>query len=234
MESIVVAALYQFKVVADPASLQQLLKDLCQTQGILGTLIVAHEGINGTVSGSRAAIDVLHTVLVAQGFERMEYKESFAPEHTFRKLKIKLKKEIVTLGVQVNPRDHVGTYLSPTQWHEFIQQKEVIIVDTRNDYEYVTGTFEGAIDPQTKNFGEFPDYVQTHLKDAKDKKIAMFCTGGIRCEKSTSYLLQEGFKEVYHLQGGILNYLAQIPPEDSLWKGECFVFDRSCGRGAWG
>ncbi|HMV60412.1 MAG TPA: rhodanese-related sulfurtransferase [Agitococcus sp.] len=231
MESIVVAALYQFKAVADPANLQQSLKDLCKTQEILGTLIVANEGINGTVSGSRQAIDVLHQFLLAQGFDRMEYKESFAPEHTFRKLKIKLKKEIVTLGVHVDPRDHVGTYLEPEQWHEFIQQDDVIIIDTRNDYEYVTGTFEGAIDPQTKSFGEFPQYVQEHLKDAKDKKIAMFCTGGIRCEKSTSYLLQEGFKEVYHLKGGILNYLAHIPNEQSLWKGECFVFDRRVGVG---
>ena len=229
MESIVVAALYQFKVVAEPANLQQALKELCKAQGILGTLIVANEGINGTVSGSREAIDVLHNFLLAQGFNQMEYKESFAPEHTFRKLKIKLKKEIVTLGVHVDPREHVGTYLQPKEWHEFIQDPNVIIVDTRNDYEYLTGTFEGAIDPQTKTFGEFPAYVKEHLSDAKDKKIAMFCTGGIRCEKSTSYLLQEGFKEVYHLKGGILNYLAEIPAKESLWKGECFVFDRRVG-----
>ncbi len=229
MESIVVAALYQFKVVTEPANLQQALKELCKAQSILGTLIVANEGINGTVSGSREAIDVLHNFLLAQGFNQMEYKESFAPEHTFRKLKIKLKKEIVTLGVHVDPREHVGTYLEPKEWHQFIQDPDVIIVDTRNDYEYLTGTFEGAIDPQTKTFGEFPTYVKEHLSDAKDKKIAMFCTGGIRCEKSTSYLLQEGFKEVYHLKGGILNYLAEIPAEESLWKGECFVFDRRVG-----
>lgn len=229
MDAIVVAALYQFKAVADASELQQLLKALCQEQQILGTLIVASEGINGTVSGSRQAIDVLHAFLLAQGFDRMEYKESFAPEHTFKRLKIKLKKEIVTLGVQVDPRDHVGTYLQPKEWHEFIQDPDVIVIDTRNDYEYLTGTFEGAIDPQTKTFGEFPAYVQEHLKEAKDKKIAMFCTGGIRCEKSTSYLLQEGFKEVYHLKGGVLNYLAEIPPEESLWKGECFVFDRRVG-----
>lgn len=229
MESIVVAALYQFKVVTEPANLQQALKELCKAQSILGTLIVANEGINGTVSGSREAIDVLHNFLLAQGFNQMEYKESFAPEHTFRKLKIKLKKEIVTLGVHVDPREHVGTYLEPKEWHQFIQDPDVIIVDTRNDYEYLTGTFEGAIDPQTKTFGEFPTYVKEHLSDAKDKKIAMFCTGGIRCEKSTSYLLQEGFTEVYHLKGGILNYLAEIPAEESLWKGECFVFDRRVG-----
>jgi UPF0176 protein len=231
MDAIVIAALYQFKVVLDAAALQTALKTLCKEQGILGTLIVAPEGINGTVSGSRAAIDCLHHYLLDVGFNSMEYKESFAPEHTFKRLKIKLKKEIVTLGVHVDPREQVGNYLQPKEWHEFIQQPDVIIIDTRNDYEYLTGTFEGAIDPQTKTFGEFPEYVAKHLKDAKDKKIAMFCTGGIRCEKSTSYLLQEGFGEVYHLKGGILNYLAEIPTEESLWKGECFVFDRRVGVG---
>lgn len=231
MDAIVVAALYQFKVVDDAPALQAALKILCREQGILGTLIVASEGINGTVSGSRAAIDHLHQYLLAQGFNNMEYKESFAPEHTFRKMKVKLKKEIVTLGVHVDPREKVGTYLQPREWHEFIQQPDVIIIDTRNDYEFMTGTFEGAIDPHTKSFGEFPEYVAKHMQDAKDKKIAMFCTGGIRCEKSTSYMLQQGFSEVYHLKGGILNYLAEIPPEESLWKGECFVFDRRVGVG---
>lgn len=231
MDAIVIAALYQFKVVADAAVLQAELKNLCKEQGILGTLIVAPEGINGTVSGAREAIDALHQYLLSVGFDHMEYKESFAPEHTFKRLKIKLKKEIVTLGVHVDPREQVGNYLQPKEWHEFIQQPDVIIIDTRNDYEYLTGTFAGAIDPQTKTFGEFPEYVEKHLKDAKDKKIAMFCTGGIRCEKSTSYLLQEGFGEVYHLKGGILNYLAEIPTEESLWKGECFVFDRRVGVG---
>ncbi|PTQ88522.1 rhodanese-related sulfurtransferase [Agitococcus lubricus] len=229
MDVIVIAALYQFKVVDDAPMLQASLKQFCREQAILGTLIVAPEGINGTVSGSRQAIDSLQQFLVAQGFDRMEYKESFAPEHTFKKMKVKLKKEIVTLGVEVNPREQVGTYLEPEQWHDFIQQPDVLIIDTRNDYEFMTGTFEGAIDPQTKSFGEFPEYVATQLKDAKDKKIAMFCTGGIRCEKSTSYLLQEGFNQVFHLKGGILNYLAHIPPEQSLWKGECFVFDKRVG-----
>ncbi len=231
MDAIVIAALYQFKVVNDAAALQEALKVLCREHAIRGTLIVAPEGINGTVSGSREAIDALHHYLLSVGFDSMEYKESFAPEHTFKKLKIKLKKEIVTLGVHVDPREKVGTYLQPKEWHEFIQQPDVIIIDTRNDYEFLTGTFEGAIDPETKSFGEFPAYVEKHLKDAKDKKIAMFCTGGIRCEKSTSYLLQEGFGEVYHLKGGILNYLAEVPPEESLWKGECFVFDRRVGVG---
>jgi UPF0176 protein len=229
MSQVVIAALYQFLAVENPAALQEELRTFCREQGILGTLIVAGEGINGTVSGSRDGISRLHELLLAKGFTRMEYKESFADAHPFRKLKIKLKQEIVTLGVKVDPRDHVGTYLSPQEWHELIQQPDVLVIDTRNDYEVLTGTFKGAIDPKTRTFGEFPDYVAKELADAKDKKIAMFCTGGIRCEKSTSYLLQEGFQEVYHLKGGILNYLKEIPDAQSLWEGECFVFDSRVG-----
>lgn len=229
MPHVVIAALYQFRAVENPAGLQSSLKSFCADREIRGTLIVAGEGINGTVSGSREAITALHERLVEDGFTRMEYKESLADDHPFRKLKIKLKAEIVTLGVPVNPRDQVGTYLDPRQWHELIQQPDVLVIDTRNDYEVLTGTFKGAIDPKTRTFGEFPDYVARELADAKDKKIAMFCTGGIRCEKSTSYLLQEGFREVYHLKGGILNYLAEIPDNQSLWEGECFVFDNRVG-----
>jgi len=225
----VVAALYQFHPVANPAGLQQQLLDLLNSLNICGTLIVAGEGINGTVAGSRAAIDQMHKYLLDSGFTNMEYKESFSSEKPFRKTKVKLKKEIVTLGVEVQPRSQVGHYLNPEEWHDFIQQDDVILIDTRNDYEYKAGTFKNAIDPQTESFREFPDYVEKNLSDAKDKKIAMFCTGGIRCEKSTSLLLQQGFKEVYHLKGGILNYLEQIPAEQSLWEGECFVFDNRTG-----
>lgn len=225
----VVAALYQFHPVANPAGLQQQLLDLLNSLNICGTLIVAGEGINGTVAGSRAAIDQMHQYLLDSGFTNMEYKESSSSEKPFRKTKVKLKKEIVTLGVEVQPRSQVGHYLNPEEWHDFIQQDDVILIDTRNDYEYKAGTFKNAIDPQTESFREFPDYVEKNLSDAKDKKIAMFCTGGIRCEKSTSLLLQQGFKEVYHLKGGILNYLEQIPAEQSLWEGECFVFDNRTG-----
>ncbi|TEU25383.1 rhodanese-related sulfurtransferase [Alkanindiges illinoisensis] len=225
----VVAALYQFHPVANPAGLQQQLLDLLNSLNICGTLIVAGEGINGTVAGARAAIDQMHQYLLDYGFTNMEYKESFSSEKPFRKTKVKLKKEIVTLGVEVQPRSQVGHYLNPEEWHDFIQQDDVILIDTRNDYEYKAGTFKNAIDPQTESFREFPDYVEKNLSDAKDKKIAMFCTGGIRCEKSTSLLLQQGFKEVYHLKGGILNYLEQIPAEQSLWEGECFVFDNRTG-----
>lgn len=225
----VVAALYQFHPVANPAELQQQLLDLLTSLNICGTLIVAGEGINGTVAGSRAAIDQMHQYLLDYGFTHMEYKESFSSEKPFRKTKVKLKKEIVTLGVEVQPRSQVGHYLNPEEWHDFIQQDDVILIDTRNDYEYKAGTFKNAIDPQTESFREFPEYVEKNLSDAKDKKIAMFCTGGIRCEKSTSLLLQQGFKEVYHLKGGILNYLEKIPAEQSLWEGECFVFDNRTG-----
>lgn len=225
----VVAALYQFHPVANPAQLQQQLLDLLNSLKICGTLIVAGEGINGTVAGSRAAIDQMHQYLLDAGFSQMEYKESFSSEKPFRKTKVKLKKEIVTLGVEVQPRSQVGHYLNPEEWHEFIQQDDVLVIDTRNDYEYKAGTFKNAIDPKTESFREFPDYVEKNLSDAKDKKIAMFCTGGIRCEKSTSLLLQQGFTEVYHLKGGILNYLEKIPSEQSLWQGECFVFDNRTG-----
>lgn len=220
-----VAALYQFKEVENPADLQQRLLDLVQSINLCGTLIVANEGINGTVAGDREAIDCIHQFLLNEGFDRMEYKESISSEKPFRKMKIKLKKEIVTLGVEVKPRDLVGHYLNPQEWNELISQDDVILIDTRNDYEYKAGTFKGAIDPKTETFREFPEYVKKELEQHKDKKVAMFCTGGIRCEKSTSLLLQEGFKEVYHLKGGILKYLEEMPAEQSLWQGECFVFD---------
>ena len=225
----IVAALYQFHAVENPQVLQQALLDELQSLNICGTLIVANEGINGTVAGARESIDKLKQYLLDSGFKNMEYKESISSEKPFRKTKVKLKKEIVTLGVQVEPRSQVGHYLEPKEWHEFIQQEDVLVVDTRNDYEYKAGTFKNALDPNTESFREFPEYVDKHLSDAKDKKIAMFCTGGIRCEKSTSLLLQKGFKEVYHLKGGILNYLEQIPAEESLWQGECFVFDNRTG-----
>src|SRR5690606_25418220 len=189
----VVAALYQFKEVQDPADLQQRLLDLVKSINLCGTRIVAGEGINGTVAGDRASIDQNHQFLLNEGFNEMEYKESDSSQKPFRKMKIKLKKEIVTLGVEVKPRDLVGHYLDPKEWNELIARDDVILVDTRNDYEYKAGTFKGAIDPKTESFREFPEYGKNNLEQHKDKKIAMFCTGGIRCEKSTSLLLQEGF-----------------------------------------
>ncbi|MEC7118289.1 MAG: rhodanese-related sulfurtransferase [Pseudomonadota bacterium] len=224
-----VAALYQFKVVDQPAILHTRLSELAKQLKLCGTLIVAQEGINGTVAGSQSAINQLHEALLQEGFDRMEYKESLSHTRPFRRMKVKLKKEIVTLGVPVQPRELVGHYLDPAEWNHLIQQDDVLVIDTRNRYEYKAGTFKNAIDPQTDSFRQFPEYVKTQLADAKHKKIAMFCTGGIRCEKSTSLLLQEGFEEVYHLKGGILNYLEKTPTEQSLWEGECFVFDGRVG-----
>lgn len=224
-----VAALYQFKVVDDPKALHDKLKVLMDELRLCGTLIVAGEGINGTVAGSREAITTLHEALLGFGFDNMEYKESTSEDKPFKRTKVKLKKEIVTLGVDVQPRELVGHYLQPDEWNELIAQDDVILVDTRNKYEYKAGTFKNAINPNTQTFREFPDYVKEQLADAKDKKVAMFCTGGIRCEKSTSLLLQEGFEEVYHLKGGILNYLEKTKPEESRWEGECFVFDGRVG-----
>jgi len=231
MNQWVIAALYQFHPISFPADLRNRLEELSTHLGLCGTLIVAAEGINGTVAGSRAAIDELHQVLLHEGFDRMEYKESFSRDKPFKRMKVKHKDEIVTLGVDVEPLAQVGHYLEPAEWHKFIQQEDVLVIDTRNRYEYAAGTFKNAIDPKTETFREFPAYVEEHLSDAKHKKIAMFCTGGIRCEKSTSLLLQQGFEEVYHLKGGILNYLNEIPEDESLWKGECFVFDGRVGVG---
>ncbi|MHA0038386.1 oxygen-dependent tRNA uridine(34) hydroxylase TrhO [Deinococcus sp. PESE-13] len=220
-----VAALYQFRAVTDPAALRAELLSLGERLGLCGTLIVADEGINGTVAGSAAAIAELHAFLLASGFDRLEYKESQASEKPFKRYKVRLKKEIVTLGVPVAPREQVGTYLDPQAWNELLADPEVIVVDTRNRYEVKAGTFQGAVDPEIDSFREFPAWVDEHLAGAEGKKIAMFCTGGIRCEKSTSLLLQKGFQDVYHLRGGILKYLEDVPQAQSRWDGECFVFD---------
>lgn len=220
-----VAALYQFRALSDPAGLRQELLTLGREVGLCGTLIVAAEGINGTVAGSREAITALHDFLLQAGFNGLEYKESGAAEKPFKRFKVRLKKEIVTLGVPVAPREQVGTYLTPAEWNALLEQEDVILLDTRNRYEVKAGTFRDALDPGIDSFRHFPDWVDQHLADAQGKKIAMFCTGGIRCEKSTSLLLQKGFKDVYHLRGGILKYLEDIPQEHSRWQGECFVFD---------
>ena len=224
---IVVAAMYKFVNLPDCNELQTALLSLCQSQNIKGTILLAQEGINGTIAGSRQQIDaVLAFLLNDSRFADIEHKESYTEIPPFERLKIKLKPEIVTLGLpEVNPNEQVGTYVKPEDWNELISNPEVTVIDTRNDYEITIGTFKGAENPQTQIFRDFPEYVQKHLDTNKHKKVAMFCTGGIRCEKASSYLLSQGFAEVYHLQGGILKYLEEIPPEESLWEGECFVFD---------
>ena len=225
--NIVVAALYRFVSLPDYESLREPLLSFCQSHDIKGTLLLAAEGINGTVAGSREGIDQLLAYLKKDArLAALEHKESFYDETPFYRMKVKLKKEIVTMGVEgIDPNHVVGTYVKPKDWNELISDPEVTVVDTRNYYEYAIGSFKGAMDPETTNFREFPEYVEQNLDPKKHKKVAMFCTGGIRCEKSTALLKQQGFEEVYHLQGGILKYLEEVPKEESLWEGECFVFD---------
>lgn len=223
---IIVAALYKFVSVLEPQAMCTRLKNLCKEQNIFGTLLVAHEGINGTVAGSRSGIDRLKALLEDEGFIDMEYKESMAPSNPFCRMKVKLKKEIVTLGCpEAKPSEIVGTYVSPKQWNELLNDPEVVLIDVRNDYEVELGTFKNALNPKTTSFREFPEYVNTKLDPLKHKKVAMACTGGIRCEKASSYMKKMGFADVYHLKGGILQYLQDVEPAQSLWEGECFVFD---------
>jgi len=224
---IVVAALYQFVSLPDYAALREPLLNKCQQLGLMGTLLLAIEGINGTVAGSRESIDDFLTYLKQdERFANIAHKESFYAETPFYRMKVKLKREIVTMGVEgIDPNHIVGTYVEPTDWNDLISDPNVTVVDTRNYYEYAIGSFKGAQDPNTTSFREFPDYVAENLDPVNNKKVAMFCTGGIRCEKSTAYLKEQGFGEVYHLKGGILKYLEEVPKEQSLWEGECFVFD---------
>ena len=225
-----VAAFYHFTNFPDFRSWQKPLLDVCSKNEIKGTILLAEEGINSTLAGGRDGVQaVLDFIRADDRFANMLHKDSSAESMPFKRLKVRLKKEIVTLGVKVDPRTSVGTYVAPKDWNRLISDPEVVVVDTRNSYEYEVGTFQNSIDPQTNNFGEFPEFVDSKLSSHKDKKIAMFCTGGIRCEKATSLLLEKGFREVYHLEGGILKYLEEIPKEQSLWQGECFVFDERQG-----
>lgn len=227
MNPIVVAALYRFTDLPDYEALRQPYLDFCLAHNIKGTLLLAAEGINGTVAGSRKDIDHLLAYLRSDPrLAALDHKESYYEDMPFYRTKVKLKKEIVTMGVEgIDPNQVVGTYVKPSDWNQLISDPDVTIVDTRNYYEVAIGSFKGALDPETTSFREFPDYVAEKLDPKKNKKVAMFCTGGIRCEKSTAYLKEQGFEEVYHLQGGILKYLEEVPKEESLWQGECFVFD---------
>lgn len=227
MSQYIVAAMYKFVRLPDYTELQQPLLDVMKSNQVKGTLLLAEEGINGTIAGTRAGIDAVNAWLDKdERFFARSYKESFDEKMPFYRSKVKLKKEIVTMGVNgINPNHIVGTYVKSGDWNALISDPDVVLVDTRNDYEYDIGTFKNAINPDTETFREFPEYVKENLDPEKHKKVAMFCTGGIRCEKSTAYLKEQGFEEVYHLEGGILKYLEEVPEEDSLWQGECFVFD---------
>jgi len=227
MSSYIVAALYKFVHLPDYTDLRDPLLNCMLRHKVVGSLLLAKEGINGTIAGNRKGLDAVLTHIKSdRRFSDLAYKESTATEVPFYRTKVKLKKEIVTMGLPlVDPNQKVGTYVKPENWNELISDPDVLVVDTRNNYEYELGTFEGALNPDIKTFREFPGYIQNNLDINKHKKIAMFCTGGIRCEKSTSYLRTLGFENVYHLEGGILKYLEKISREESLWSGECFVFD---------
>jgi UPF0176 protein len=232
MSKYLTAALYKFVSLPNYKLLQMPILEACITNNIKGTLLLAEEGINGTIAGlpqdMHNLLNFLRTDAIFESrFADLEHKESFASEHPFYRMKVKLKKEIVTLGVPgVSPTKKVGTYVKPEDWNALISDPDVILIDTRNDYEVDIGTFKGAIDPKTTTFREFPEYVAEHFDKTKHKKVAMFCTGGIRCEKASSYMMDQGFEEVYHLQGGILKYLETVPEAESMWEGECFVFDQ--------
>ena len=225
--SYLIATFYKFVTISNLEATRAQILTWCQQREIKGTIILAEEGINGTIAGSSDAIaDILTALRSLPGLTDLEHKESTSEKLPFARLKIKIKPEIVTLGLPaVNPTQQVGTYVEPQDWNQIISDPEVVVVDTRNDYEVEIGTFQQAKNPSTESFREFPEYVAQNLDPQQHSKVAMFCTGGIRCEKASSYLLSQGFKEVYHLKGGILKYLENVSPQESLWSGECFVFD---------
>jgi len=227
MSQVVVSALYKFVRLENFEALQAPLLEVMKQNEVKGTLLLAEEGINGTIAGTRESINnVLAWIKSDERLSSLVHKESYDSEVPFYRTKVKLKKEIVTMGVEgIDPKQVVGTYVKPRDWNALISDPDVVVVDTRNDYEVGVGTFKNALNPKTETFREFPQYVKDNLDPEKHKKVAMFCTGGIRCEKSTAYLKEQGFDEVYHLEGGILKYLEEVPEEETMWQGECFVFD---------
>ncbi|MDE2385274.1 MAG: rhodanese-related sulfurtransferase [Alphaproteobacteria bacterium] len=228
-----IAALYQFAPLDEISVMREALLGEFKALGICGSLLLAKEGLNGTIAGAPAKLDAaLQAISRVTGLSGFEPKFAFASEQPFRRMKVRLKKEIVTIGpVKADPNERVGEYVAPEDWNELISAPDVIVIDTRNAYEFGVGTFKGAIDPCTESFGEFPAWVREKFKAKPNARIAMFCTGGIRCEKASAFMLNEGFEKVYHLKGGILKYLEVIPPEQSLWQGGCYVFDERVAVG---
>jgi len=232
-----VAAFYQFAVLPDFRALREPLRAFCAGLGLKGSVLLAHEGINGTIAGSAEAIDAVvaelqHGPMFGGRLDNLELKFSEAAETPFQRLKVRLKQEIVTLGAPtVGPTPRVGSYVDAADWNALIASPDMLVLDTRNAFEVAMGTFDGAVDPKIASFGQFKEFAARHLDPEKHRKIAMFCTGGIRCEKASAYLLAHGFAEVYHLKGGILKYLEQTPEQDSRWRGECFVFDERVALG---
>lgn len=234
MSAIAVAALYRFHPLPHFQDLRQPMHDLLVANGVCGTLLLAAEGLNGTIAGPAEVMEqvVAEIARIAGLPELLQPRWSTTDAPPFGRLKVRLKKEIVTMGVSgIDPLRAVGTYVEPEAWNALISDPDTLVIDTRNSFEVGYGTFKGAVDPGTATFGQFPDYVRRELDPAKHRKVAMFCTGGIRCEKATAYMLEQGFGEVYHLKGGILNYLERIGPQDSLWEGGCFVFDERVALG---
>jgi len=231
-----VAAFYQFAALPDFRELREPLRAICTDLGLKGSVLLAHEGINGTVAGPVAGIDALvgelrHGALFSGRLDNLELKFSQSSEMPFQRMKVRLKKEIVTLGAAVDPTRQVGTYVGPADWNALIAAPDTLVIDTRNAFEVAMGTFAGAVDPGIRSFGQFKEFAAQQLDPTKHRKIAMFCTGGIRCEKASAYLLANGFEQVYHLKGGILRYLEDVPEEQSRWRGECFVFDERISLG---
>lgn len=221
----IVTTFYKFFPFSDYLNYRNDIRDFLASMGITGNLLLASEGVNGTLCGSREAVDATYDYFSTLPIGALEVKESEAEHSAFRRLKVRLKKELISLGRPANAMGKVGTYVEASEWNELIAREGVTLLDSRNDYELEHGTFEGAINPNIDDFKQLPDYIEKTLSEDKTKPIATFCTGGIRCEKLTAYLLEEGYQEVYHLKGGILQYLKDMPKEQSKWQGECFVFD---------
>ena len=233
MDPLLVAAFYKFVQLTDLASLQDQIESCCRRNNVLGIVLLAQEGINSTIAGSReGVVKVLEFIRQDPRFTDLEWKESFANKQPFRKLRVRLKKEIVTMGIpEIDPSQLVGTYVKPADWNALIRDPDVIVIDARNNYETEIGTFTGAVNPDLDSFSQLPSWLEEKIDTGEQPRVAMFCTGGIRCEKSTAFLKQAGVKEVYHLQGGILKYLEEVPEDESLWEGECFVFDQRVAVG---
>jgi UPF0176 protein len=230
---LIAVAFYKFVTLSDFASLKAPLQARCEQLGVKGTILLAEEGVNGTIAGSLENVSAVLAHLRADArLADLEHKESPATEMPFYRMKVRLKREIVTLGIPgVSPTKVAGTYVKPADWNKLLDDPSVVVVDVRNDYEVAIGTFKGALNPKTKSFSELPDWIRSQNALAGKPKVAMFCTGGIRCEKSTAFLRAEGFPEVYHLEGGILKYLETVPKEQNRWEGECFVFDERVSVG---
>ena len=233
MDPLLVAAFYKFVQLTDLASLQDQIESCCRKNNVLGIVLLAQEGINSTIAGSReGVVKVLEFIRQDPRFTDLEWKESFANKQPFRKLRVRLKKEIVTMGIpEIDPSQLVGTYVKPADWNALIRDPDVIVIDARNNYETEIGTFTGAVNPDLDSFSQLPSWLEGKIDTGEQPRVAMFCTGGIRCEKSTAFLKQAGVNEVYHLQGGILKYLEEVPEDESLWEGECLVFDQRVAVG---